>query len=247
MRRTDEEFKAEVLRRSEEFKKRRKKRAKAVLFGCMPVVLCCTALLALSHGFGGSTEAANQMAFDAAQSVECAESPAAADQAAEEKGASGTYGAVEEPMEGQQIPEDFNIRFTWSIGAENVYDTYTGSIQKDLVLDGVAQTAFQPEEAVLEEIYWKLQELDIAAIDRVMTSEVLTTTDQIMACTPLTVYTIRFTMDGVTYTVEGDCTASGYPEDADAAHFMEFVEFMHAVMWETPEYQQLPETNGAYE
>lgn len=249
MRRTDEEFKAEVFRRCEAFRSRKKARVKKAALLCLPVLLCGGLWIMVSSGI--MEEAATQTACDNAASVECAEMPAAAEPEEMEMApasdgefgaASGTAGLAD-----QQMPADFAIRFTWSIAAENIYDTYAGQLQKDLVLDGVATADFEPDEAVLEQIWQQICLLDIRSIDREMTSAVLTTTDQAIACEPLTVYKIQFTANGEVYTVKGDETASFYPEDGDAQHFMEFVKFMCGIMQDTPEYQQLPEANGGYD
>ena len=255
MRRTDEEFKAEVYRRSGAFQLRRKKRIRKTALLCLPVLICWLGFLALvTGGFQGMGSTA-EGAFDVAQSVECNEAPAAAledskSQAPMEGEQEFAFGSTCAPADsgtGTMMPEDFNIRFTWAIGAENVYDTYAGQLQKDLVLDGVAEADFEPEDDVLEEIWRMLLELDIACIDREMTSQVLTTTDDLIDCEPMTVYEIRFTMDGQDYTVTGDDTAFCYPEDADAVHFTEFVNFMYEIVRNTPEYQELPEENGGYD
>lgn len=75
MRRTDEDFKAEVFRRCEVWRERRRKQRRMVITVCLPVLLCSAALMMVfSGGFGGS---ATEMGFDNAMSVECKEAPAA--------------------------------------------------------------------------------------------------------------------------------------------------------------------------
>lgn len=153
----------------------------------------------------------------------------------------------EKSGQGEQMSDDFNIRFVWAIGAENIYDTYTGTLQKDLVLDGVATTEFEVDMSVKEQIWQKLMELDIVSIDREMTSEVLTTTDMMIEITPLTVYEINITANGMDYFIKGDCTAASYHDDEDAEHFIEFVDYMCRIARDTPEFQNLPEANGGYD
>lgn len=245
MRRTDEDFKAEVFRRCEAYHARQKKRRRMVVAVCLPLLLCSAALMAVfSGGFGMN------VSFDKTASAECMDAPAAVEmpeaEEALEDSVSAANGTAREPDE-LQLPEDFAIRFVWSIMAENIYDTYTGQIQKDLVLDGVATAAFEPDQAVLEEIYRKILELDIVTIDREMTSAVLTTTDEVLMCLPLETYQIQFTMNGQTYVIEGDYSADSYPEDDQAVRFMEFVRFMLEIAWNTPEYQSLPDANGGYD
>ena len=231
MRRTDQEFKEEILRRSAAFTARRKKNTKRAMMLCLPLLLCCGGVLAaFSAGIGS---AKGTESFSVSAMADMAEPEVAPMEAA--------------PMAPQPMPEDFAIRYSWGMGAMNVYDTYTGTLQKDLVLDGVAEAAFQPGREVLEEIYWKLEELDLASIRRTMTSAELTIDDTMVDMTPLTVYEIQFRKNGAIYTVTGDATATCYQEDEEALRFLEFVEFMNEIVLNTPEYQQMPDRNGAYE
>ena len=76
MRRTDFEFKEEVLRRAEAYRQRRKKRVKMIAAICLPVVMCGGGLLALlSMGMGGSTMG---VAMESDKSAQYVEAPAAA-------------------------------------------------------------------------------------------------------------------------------------------------------------------------
>ena len=134
MRRTDEEFKAEVFRRSENFKARRRKRGRRIVLACLPVLLCCTALLALSGGFGKSAEstANTAMAEDAAQSVECMDAPAAAmEEADQELGngkwenfsdGTGSAGVVSVEVISQPESEDYARVFTDPVKTAAIVD-----------------------------------------------------------------------------------------------------------------------------
>ena len=51
---------------------------------------------------------------------------------------------ISETVLSEEIPTDFNIRFVSKYYAEEIYDTYNGVLQKDLVLDGVATATFSP-------------------------------------------------------------------------------------------------------
>lgn len=146
------------------------------------------------------------------------------------------------------VPEDFAIRFVAGIGAPNIYDTYTGTIQKDLIVDGVAEANFSPDEQTLRNIYAKVVEYDICSIGREMTSDVLAGDGFGYGVDPLTVYEITVTAYGKTYTIHGDATAEGFVEtDKDADHFMSFVRFMYDILYNNPEYQSLPDAVGGYD
>ena len=106
MRRTDVEFKAEVLRRAEQYRVERKKRAKRMLLVCLPLLLCCGGVRAVfSLGFGGSTKG---VAYDNAMSVECMDAPAApAPESVEEESASQADRPME-PAEGEKTQSNEN-------------------------------------------------------------------------------------------------------------------------------------------
>jgi hypothetical protein len=62
---------------------------------------------------------------------------------------------------------------------------------------------------------------------------------------PNTEYKITFTIDGASYTVTGDATA--WDENASAAHFCQFADFMRDLYLNTAEYKTLPEAEGGYD
>jgi hypothetical protein len=150
----------------------------------------------------------------------------------------------------KERPGDFDIRFSYWILPEqqNIYDTYEGTLQKDLVTNGTATADLFESNERLDEIYKKISELELYAISQDMTSENLTTTDQMFYVTPCTEYEIKFTIDGVEYTVTGDDTASNYiRQNRDADHFWQFKEFMQDLYRSSDEYQNLPKAEGAYD
>lgn len=148
----------------------------------------------------------------------------------------------------EKMPDDFDICYQYWIGEKNILDTYENYIQKDLVTLDPVQTEFIATEEEKQTIYEKIIELDIASINREMTSAVLTTDDTMMDVTPCTYYDIRFTIDGKEYHITGDETAHGYRDsDEDAGNFIEFTRFMIGFMTSTDEYASLPEAEGGYE
>lgn len=77
MRRTDEEFKAEVLRRSDAFRRDRKKRMRGIGLACVPLVLCGAICIAALPGVLNSKRSATEICYGA--------SPQAIEGAVEEK------------------------------------------------------------------------------------------------------------------------------------------------------------------
>ena len=155
-------------------------------------------------------------------------------------------GEIELPTE---MPKDFAIRFSSKYIAEEIYDTYTGTIQKDLIENGTATANFVPSEDTLKAIYAKVLEYQIYSIDRKMTNDVLADKDglQFNVSTNYT-YEIKITANGNTYIIRGDDTAQGFKDiNNDAQNFVSFIGFMRSVLYETPEYKNLPDAVGGYE
>ena len=133
-----------------------------------------------------------------------------------------------------EIPADFDICYkTWIGSDKNVYDTYSGTLIKDLA-PGSASAKLEADRETFAEIYQMLVSCEIVSIKREMTSEVITPDPELlMMVEPLTHYEITFTANGETYTVIGDATAAGYVnDDADAKNFMSFCDFMSRLMYD---------------
>lgn len=148
----------------------------------------------------------------------------------------------------ERMPEDFAIHYeTWII-AKNIYDTYEGYVQKDLVLDGTKRVTLKANDGVLADIYANVRHTCLDTISREMTTAVLATGELQAACSPMTYYSITFTANGKIYTVKGDWTASVYTEtDADAANFWNFTQYMSGLLYNCDEYRDMPEPNGGYD
>ncbi len=145
-------------------------------------------------------------------------------------------------------PDDFKIYFSSAIGAKNIYDTYTGKLQKDLVMNGTSTKEFTPDEETLDEIYRMVRECEINLIDTKMTSENLATEDEMFGMSPLTCYEIIFVANGETYSVKGDATAQAYGNVNDAAkNFTEFCSFMSRLMYDAFDEANMPEAVGGYD
>ncbi len=156
----------------------------------------------------------------------------------------------EDPLLPEEMPEDFAIRFLeWFVPEQkNTLDTFDGKIQKDLVEDGRAGTSFAPSDALRKELYQLVRESGIASIRRTMTSAVLATGDEQVACEPLLCWQVVFRAEGITYRIDGDATAEYYRNtDPDADRFVSFCFKADELLRKLPEYKALPEPRGAYE
>lgn len=124
MRRTEQDFKAEVLRRSEIFKKQRKKRLLklATSLGCIALLILALPMLKL--GMGGSAEKSDSSVFDSLYGNGAPEAPAA-----EQKSESFVIGATgAAPMDAEPgemaPPEDGTVSdmTVWCIAPDGTED-----------------------------------------------------------------------------------------------------------------------------
>jgi hypothetical protein len=155
----------------------------------------------------------------------------------------------ERPSLPRQAPSDFEICYSFWIdpGQKNILDTYTGTIQKDLVAGGTATSALVLPGETLAEIYRKISDLDLIAIKEDMTSKNLSATDTHTFMSPCTYYEFTFTADGKQYTVTGDETAYAYRlADESADNFCAFLDYMEELYRSTKEFLAFPDVVGAY-
>lgn len=145
------------------------------------------------------------------------------------------------------VPQDFAVYYAMGIdnGQMNILDTYKGYIQKDLIRKGTARADYTPTDEEIVAIYDKITELELWTMPNNVRSD-----DFII--TPLTLFEIRFTMDGNTYEILADTsiTQSTWKnknitsEQAEALNT--FCRFLHEFMMDTDEYQSLPDSEGGY-
>lgn len=147
-----------------------------------------------------------------------------------------------------KAPKDFAVHFeTWIVEErKDVFDTFDGYIQKDLIQNGVEKKDYKISKADLDKIFQSVYA--IKDIGKVMTSENLTQNSMYISVTPLTYYVITFRADGVTYTIKGDYTASEYKKSStEAAAFWEAITFLQKYMHNTDVFQSMPEAVGGYD
>lgn len=160
----------------------------------------------------------------------------------------GIFRSAEPESTPSEMPDDFSLRFSWWYDEtrKNVMDTAGGSICKDLVLDGAASAKFTPTPDFLRQLYELVAKYGLADIDREMTSEVLAEDkSQAFGMIPLAHYEISVTLDGQSFLVSGDETASYHMgEDKDAANFMNAVKALKKAAEELPEWGALPPADG---
>jgi len=148
----------------------------------------------------------------------------------------------------EDVPQDFVIHFESWIYDErkNIFDTYDGYIQKDLVMNGIKKKNYIITGSDLSEIYRNIY--PIKNIKQEMTSANLSKDGTSVGISPMTYYVITFCVDGITYTIKGDATASYYIDSSkEAAAFWQAKEFLSNFMYSTDVYKSMPKSDGGYD
>ncbi|MEI8200439.1 MAG: hypothetical protein WCG21_10270 [Eubacteriales bacterium] len=139
------------------------------------------------------------------------------------------------------MPDDFAVYFAFWINPEqkNFIDTYTGGIQKDLVLNGTQHGEFGSEKGDLEAIYAKMQELSIFDLS----GNIISDSVQV---TPNEFFLIRYRINGHDYQVSGDGT-TGMLDSVESQNLHAFMEYLKNYMINTTDYKAMPAAEGGYD
>ncbi len=151
-------------------------------------------------------------------------------------------------------PEDFAVRFESRIGEHpDCLDTFDGYVQKDLVLKfpGYARASLKLTDAEKQYLWEITKQCGIIGMSGDMTIDGVD-------AEPNTDYTVTVRANGQTYTITGDGAAmyaGGYHHDGtprdewttEHTHFYTYVTLLRRFMYDTDEWQRLPETEGGYD
>jgi hypothetical protein len=141
----------------------------------------------------------------------------------------------------ESMPDDFAIDFEYWILPEqkNIMDTFTGSMQKDLILNGTSKSAFSCKKEDLEAIYSKMTELSIFELSGNIISDSF-------HVSPNEIFTIRYRINGKEFLLSGD-SSTLISEKEGANDLPVFVNYLRDLMKETPEYKEMPDSEGGYD
>ena len=151
-------------------------------------------------------------------------------------------------------PEDFAIHFESQIGEHpNCLDTFDGYVQKDLVqkFPGYARASLKLTDAEKQYLWEITKQCEVIGMSGDMTIDGV-------VLMPNTDYTVTIRADGKTYTIKGDAAAmfaGGFyyestPREewtSEHTHFYTYITLLRNFMYDTDEWQKLPEAEGGYE
>jgi len=136
-----------------------------------------------------------------------------------------------------QVPEDFAFSVQFGINSRNVIDTYTGTIIKDLIIGGIAETklTFTTLEKLL--IYEEMKRINVLGA---------TDFDSKNQCglTPHSEDFWKITIDGEERSYQWSDKHCDITKDAK--DFLDLRNFIWNIVTESDEYKALPEAEGGY-
>ena len=148
------------------------------------------------------------------------------------------------------FPDDFSIRYEEWIDAsrKNILDTKEGFIQKDLVLDGTAETAYHPSEEVLRMIWAKAVNTGFFSIDSAkLPKNGRIDSKQSVSMSTVNHISITIEMDGQKRTLSANSYTFYFQDRSeDARQFCNFCRFMSDFFENTDEYRALPKAKSGY-
>jgi len=146
----------------------------------------------------------------------------------------------------ETMPDDFAVRFEmWiDVTQKNIFDTYDGYVQKDLVRNGIFGKQFEPSREMMDEIYTKLVECDLASVNKEVTWNGLYGTGE-RIIEPNVQFQLYFTVDGREYLILGD--SMGLKADHDMAERTnDFLYYLSGLKEELQTQLNFPEAEGGY-
>jgi len=149
-----------------------------------------------------------------------------------------------------KMPSDFQIVFTFGVEQANQHsgiNTVKGTVQKDLVLDGLASADLVISEKNLENIYAWIQKSNIVSYPKNYKPPYMENPpkDSIRLVTPSNVYKLWIQYDNTEYSLYWhDSNAS---EIEEAIILREALEEIKKIIRSLEEYDDLGQSNGGYD
>ncbi len=156
------------------------------------------------------------------------------------------YERVKKSPYPETMPDDFNLRFEmWiDVKQKNIFDTYDGYVQKDLIRNGTFGKQFEPSREMMEEIYAKLVECDMASVNKEITWNGLYGTGE-RHSEPNIRFQLYFTVDGREYLILGDSMGLG-ADHKMAENTNDFLRYLSGLKEELQTQLNFPEADGGY-
>ncbi|MEG0385005.1 MAG: hypothetical protein RR642_09660 [Solibacillus sp.] len=142
----------------------------------------------------------------------------------------------------QNMPNDFDFSIQFGVHKKNEINTFKGTVTKDLIADGTATTQLILTDEEMQNIYKKLQKINIAETKEFIPKPINGTVcrrepheeDE---------WIIIFNGETITHLISGEyCDPTN-----DAKRLIQLRNYVFNIIKSKGEYKLLPKSNGAYE
>ncbi len=137
----------------------------------------------------------------------------------------------------QDMPADFNFKVSYGTYGKQKIDTFNGVVVKDLVEDGTIKADIALTENEMRRIYKEMIDMDIMDDLKLEEFEECATEPA-----SYTAWTIQMNGETKSFDFSTFCENSN-----EIRKLLELDEFVHKIVLEKDEYNELPEANGSYE
>ncbi len=138
----------------------------------------------------------------------------------------------------KEMPDDFDFSVDYGVEGRQKVDTFTDTVVKDLVIDGVVEASIALTDEEMKDIYSKMVALDIMGKLDFEGDE----NDQCESKPEMRTEWIIH--------INGDLNIIRYTtfcrDTSDSLAIMELEDYVHALVTAKEEYKKLPESNGYY-
>ncbi|MEK5036801.1 hypothetical protein [Sporosarcina sp. FSL K6-3457] len=148
-------------------------------------------------------------------------------------------GACSSTVYPKEMPDDFDFSVEYGVGGKRKVDTFTDTVVKDLVMDGVVEVSIALTDEEMQDIYRKMVAVD-------MMGELDFESDGNAHCATEPEIRTEWIIH-----LNGDLNTIQYAtlcnNTSNSLAIMKLQDYIHEIVAVKEEYQKLPEPNGYYE
>lgn len=144
----------------------------------------------------------------------------------------------------------FDIEYACWYNAEskNIFSTYDNYIQKDLISAGKIKEEWKISDVDLNRLEELIREYEVFNVNKKVNALEYSLEDKNYVITPMQEFYVKFTIDGKEYLIEGNWTIYDIVQECEEAKkICEFLDGLRGIMLSQDVYENMPETEGAYE
>lgn len=151
---------------------------------------------------------------------------------------------LSKPTEPTNVPEDFDIYYSFGVGEQNIFDMKNNLYVKDMVCDPIEKYTVQLSESDKIAIYNSILENDLFNIKGEFTKN-CNSEGVCVTTTPLSTATLRITIDGKTKTIKWSANYIDR-DDPDLKKFMNVEKVIQGIISQKEKEMFIPEPRCGY-